>query len=111
MAAQVVDEVVRAKPDEHLIVVPASSTIAEAVTLMVEREVGAVIVMTEDNWTGPVGLVRHNVLRKHYLDKHPAPEDIEYYLCGPDVMNKAVIKMCLDLGVDRENVMLDDVGF
>ncbi len=65
----------------------------------------------EDNWTGPVGLVRHNVLRKAYLDKHPAPEDIEYYLCGPDVMNKAVIKMCLDLGVDRENVMLDDFGF
>jgi Na+-transporting NADH:ubiquinone oxidoreductase subunit F len=65
----------------------------------------------EDNWTGPVGLVRHNVLRKVYLDKHPAPEDIEYYLCGPDVMNKAVIKMCLDLGVDRENVMLDDFGF
>ena len=64
----------------------------------------------EDNWTGPVGLVRHNVLRKVYL-KHPAPEDIEYYLCGPDVMNKAVIKMCLDLGVDRENVMLDDFGF
>ena len=64
----------------------------------------------EDNWTGPVGLVRHNVLRKVYLDNHPAPEDIEYYLCGPDVMNKAVIKMCLDLGVDRENVMLDDFG-
>jgi len=64
----------------------------------------------EDNWTGPVGLVRHNVLRKVYLDQHPAPEDIEYYLCGPDVMNKAVIKMCLDLGVDRENVMLDDFG-
>jgi CBS domain-containing protein len=54
MAAQVVDEVVRAKPDEHLIVVPASSTIAEAVTLMVEREVGAVIVMTEDNLTGGI---------------------------------------------------------
>lgn len=64
----------------------------------------------EDNWTGPVGLVRHNVLRKQYLEQHPAPEDIEYYLCGPDVMNKAVIAMCLDLGVDRENVMLDDFG-
>ena len=51
MAAQLVDEVVRAKPDEHLIVVPASSTIAEAVALMVEREVGAVIAMTEDNLT------------------------------------------------------------
>lgn len=64
----------------------------------------------EDNWTGPVGLVRHKVLRKLYLEKHPAPEDIEYYLCGPDVMNKAVIAMCLDMGVDRDNVMLDDFG-
>lgn len=64
----------------------------------------------EDNWTGPVGLVRHNVLRDLYLKDHPAPEDIEYYLCGPDVMNKAVIRMLLDLGVDRENIMLDDFG-
>jgi CBS domain-containing protein len=54
MAAQMVDEVVRAKPDEHLIVVPASSTIAEAVALMVERDVGAVIVMTEDNLAGGI---------------------------------------------------------
>ena len=54
MAAQMVDEVVRAKPGEHLIVVPASSTIAEAVALMVERDVGAVIVMTEDNLTGGI---------------------------------------------------------
>jgi Na+-transporting NADH:ubiquinone oxidoreductase subunit F len=64
----------------------------------------------EDNWTGPIGLVRHNVLRDLYLMKHPAPEDIEYYLCGPDVMNKAVIRMLLELGVDRENIMLDDFG-
>ncbi len=64
----------------------------------------------EDNWTGPVGLVRHNVLRDLYLKKHPAPEDIEYYLCGPAVMNNAVINMCLSLGVDRENIMLDDFG-
>lgn len=64
----------------------------------------------EDQWSGPIGLVRHNVLRKLYLDKHPSPEDIEFYLCGPDVMNRAVIQMCLDLGVDRENVMLDDFG-
>jgi Na+-transporting NADH:ubiquinone oxidoreductase subunit F len=64
----------------------------------------------EDNWTGPVGLVRHNVLRDLYLKHHPAPEEIEYYLCGPDVMNKAVIRMLLDLGVDRENIMLDDFG-
>jgi Na+-transporting NADH:ubiquinone oxidoreductase subunit F len=64
----------------------------------------------EENWTGPVGLVRHNVLRDRYLKNHPAPEDIEYYLCGPDVMNKAVIRMLLELGVDRENIMLDDFG-
>ncbi len=64
----------------------------------------------EDNWTGPIGLVRHNVLRDLYLKNHPAPEEIEYYLCGPDVMNKAVIAMLLDLGVDRENIMLDDFG-
>ena len=65
----------------------------------------------EDNWTGPVGLVRQQALRKCYLDSHPAPEDIEYYLCGPDKMNKAVISMLLDLGVERENIMLDDFGF
>lgn len=64
----------------------------------------------EDNWTGPVGLVRHNVLRTMYLEKHPAPEEIEFYLCGPDVMNRAVIKLAMDFGVDRENIMLDDFG-
>lgn len=64
----------------------------------------------EDHWTGPVGLVRHNVLRDRYLAKHAAPEDIEYYLCGPDVMNKAVIKTLNDIGVDREHILLDDFG-
>jgi Na+-transporting NADH:ubiquinone oxidoreductase subunit F len=64
----------------------------------------------EDNWTGPVGLVRHNVLYEKYLKNHPAPEEVEYYLCGPQVMNKAVINMLLSLGVDRENIMLDDFG-
>jgi Na+-transporting NADH:ubiquinone oxidoreductase subunit F len=64
----------------------------------------------EDHWTGPVGLVRHNALYEHYLKDHPAPEEIEYYLCGPQVMNKAVIKLLLSLGVDRENIMLDDFG-
>ena len=64
----------------------------------------------EDNWTGPVGLVRHNVLRDTYLKNHPAPEDIEYYLCGPKVMNDAVIKLAMDYGVDRENILLDDFG-
>jgi Na+-transporting NADH:ubiquinone oxidoreductase subunit F len=64
----------------------------------------------EDNWTGPVGLVRHNVLRDLYLKNHPAPEDIEYYLCGPKVMNDAVIRLAMDLGVDREHILLDDFG-
>jgi Na+-transporting NADH:ubiquinone oxidoreductase subunit F len=64
----------------------------------------------EDNWTGPVGLVRHNVLRDMYLKNHPAPEDIEYYLCGPKVMNDAVIRLAMDYGVDRENILLDDFG-
>ncbi len=64
----------------------------------------------KDRWTGPVGLVRHNVLRDQYLADHKAPEDIEYYLCGPDVMNKAVIKMLNDLGVEREHIMLDNFG-
>lgn len=65
--------------------------------------------LPEDNWTGSVGFI-HNVLRDQYLSKHPAPEDIEYYMCGPGVMNKAVIDMLLSLGVDRENIMLDDFG-
>jgi Na+-transporting NADH:ubiquinone oxidoreductase subunit F len=45
-----------------------------------------------------------------YLKNHPAPEDIEYYLCGPKVMNDAVIKLAMDYGVDRENILLDDFG-
>jgi Na+-transporting NADH:ubiquinone oxidoreductase subunit F len=65
--------------------------------------------LPEDNWTGPVGFI-HNVLHDQYLGNHPAPEDIEYYMCGPGPMNKAVIAMLLSLGVDRENIMLDDFG-
>jgi len=63
----------------------------------------------EDNWTGHVGFI-HNVLYENFLKNHPAPEDCEYYLCGPPMMNSAVIKMLLDLGVERENIMLDDFG-
>ncbi len=63
----------------------------------------------EDNWTGHVGFI-HNVLYENYLKNHPAPEDCEYYLCGPPMMNSAVIKMLTDLGVERENIMLDDFG-
>ena len=63
----------------------------------------------EDNWTGYVGFI-HNVLYENYLKNHPAPEDCEYYLCGPPMMNSAVIKMLVDIGVERENIMLDDFG-
>ena len=65
--------------------------------------------LPEDQWTGATGFI-HNVLREQYLNHHPAPEDIEYYMCGPGVMNKAVIDMLLALGVDRENILLDDFG-
>jgi Na+-transporting NADH:ubiquinone oxidoreductase subunit F len=63
----------------------------------------------EDNWTGYTGFI-HNVLFENYLKNHPAPEDCEYYLCGPPMMNSAVIKMLEDIGVERENIMLDDFG-
>ena len=65
--------------------------------------------LAEDNWTGPVGFI-HTVLLDNYLEEHPAPDDCEYYLCGPPMMNAAVIKMLLDQGVERENIMLDDFG-
>lgn len=63
----------------------------------------------EDNWTGKTGFI-HNVLLENYLKNHPAPEDCEYYMCGPPVMNAAVIKMLKDLGVEDENILLDDFG-
>ncbi|MDJ0814249.1 MAG: NADH:ubiquinone reductase (Na(+)-transporting) subunit F [Woeseiaceae bacterium] len=63
----------------------------------------------EDNWTGYTGFI-HNVIYENYLKDHPAPEDCEYYLCGPPMMNTAVIKMLEDLGVDQEHIMLDDFG-
>ena len=65
--------------------------------------------LPEDNWKGYTGFI-HQVLLEEYLKNHPAPEDIEYYMCGPGPMTKAVINMLLDLGVERENIMLDDFG-
>lgn len=65
--------------------------------------------LPEDNWTGYVGFI-HKVLYDNYLKDHPAPEDIEYYICGPPMMNTAVINMLTDLGVERENIMFDDFG-
>ncbi len=63
----------------------------------------------EDNWEGYTGFI-HQVLYDNYLAKHPAPEDCEYYICGPPMMNDAVIKMLTDLGVEPENVLFDDFG-
>jgi len=65
--------------------------------------------LAEDNWTGLTGFI-HKVLYDECLKNHPAPEDIEYYMCGPGPMTKAVISMLIDLGVDRENILLDDFG-
>ena len=65
--------------------------------------------LPEDNWTGPVGFI-HNVILNNYLKDHEAPEDIEYYMCGPGPMAKAVENMLWDLGVPREMLMFDDFG-
>ncbi|PHS75947.1 MAG: NADH:ubiquinone reductase (Na(+)-transporting) subunit F [Porticoccus sp.] len=63
----------------------------------------------EDNWEGLTGFI-HQVLYENYLKDHPAPEDCEYYMCGPPMMNAAMIKMLVDLGVEKDNILLDDFG-
>ena len=65
--------------------------------------------LPEDNWEGFTGFI-HNVVYEQHLKNHPAPEDCEFYMCGPPMMNAAVIKMLKDLGVEDENIMLDDFG-
>ena len=65
--------------------------------------------LPEDEWTGYTGFI-HEVLYEQYLKDHPAPEDCEYYLCGPPMRNAAVIKMLEGLGVERDNILLDDFG-
>jgi len=65
--------------------------------------------LPEDNWTGSIGFI-HQVLLDEYLKDHPAPEDCEYYLCGPPLMNQAVLKLLDDLGVEEENIIFDDFG-
>ncbi len=65
--------------------------------------------LPEDNWTGYKGFI-HQVLYEEYLKNHPAPEDIEYYICGPPMMNAAVFKLLDDLGVGKENIAYDDFG-
>lgn len=65
--------------------------------------------LPEDNWTGYTGFI-HQVLLANYLNKHSAPEDCEFYMCGPPMMNTAVINMLENLGVESENILLDDFG-
>ena len=79
--------------------------------------------LAEDDWENPEAPSRqtlgskngytgfiHNVLHDQYLKDHPAPEDCEYYLCGPPIMNTSVITMLINLGVEPESIMLDDFG-
>ena len=63
----------------------------------------------EDNWTGHEGFI-HQILLDEYLSKHPNPEDVEYYMCGPPMMMDAAFKMLDSLGVEPENIMFDDFG-
>ena len=65
--------------------------------------------LPEDNWTGYTGFI-HNVLSENFIKTHAAPEDCEYYMCGPPMMNKSVMQTLLDSGVEPENIMLDDFG-
>ena len=77
----------------------------------------------EDDWDNPESPARknegskhgytgfiHQVLFDNYLSNHPSPEDVEYYMCGPPMMNQAVIDMLIDLGVEEDNIALDDFG-
>ena len=65
--------------------------------------------LPEDNWKGYTGFI-HQVLLDNYLSKHEAPEDCEFYMCGPPMMNAAVIHMLENQGVEHENILLDDFG-
>ncbi|MCU0661601.1 MAG: NADH:ubiquinone reductase (Na(+)-transporting) subunit F [Myxococcota bacterium] len=65
--------------------------------------------LPEDNWTGYTGFI-HQVLFDNHLKDHPAPEDIEYYICGPGPMLKAVLNLLDSLGVEKDNILFDDFG-
>ncbi len=65
--------------------------------------------LPQDNWDGYKGFI-HQIVLDNYLEKHPEPEEIEYYLCGPPIMNESVLKMLDNLGVPEENIDLDDFG-
>ncbi|MFO7999134.1 MAG: NADH:ubiquinone reductase (Na(+)-transporting) subunit F [Bacteroidales bacterium] len=65
--------------------------------------------LPEDNWDGYKGFI-HQIVLDNYLEKHPEPEELEYYLCGPPIMNESVLTMLDNLGVPEENIDLDDFG-
>ncbi len=65
--------------------------------------------LPDDDWDGYTGFI-HNVLYENYLKNHPAPEDCEFYMCGPPIMNSSVINMLLENGVEPESIFLDDFG-
>ena len=65
--------------------------------------------LPEDHWTGHTGFI-HRVVYDNYLKTHPAPEDVEYYLCGPPLMLKACLQMLEDLGVEPDSILFDDFG-
>jgi Na+-transporting NADH:ubiquinone oxidoreductase subunit F len=65
--------------------------------------------LPEDHWSGYTGFI-HNVARERYLEQHPAPEDCEYYLCGPPMMLESTIAMLTNLGVEPDHILLDDFG-
>jgi Na+-transporting NADH:ubiquinone oxidoreductase subunit F len=71
-----------------------------------EWAIGLSSPLPEDNWTGPVGFI-HQILYDQYLKDHPAPEDCEYYLCGPPMMIDAVVNMLINQGVDSKNILFD----
>jgi Na+-transporting NADH:ubiquinone oxidoreductase subunit F len=63
----------------------------------------------DDDWSGPTGFI-HEVVYDRYLKQHPAPEECEYYLCGPPMMSQAVLNMLDSLGVEPESIFFDDFG-
>lgn len=65
--------------------------------------------LPEDNWRGYVGFI-HQIVHDHYLNEHPAPEDCEYYLCGPPLMISACLKMLDEMGIESESILLDEFG-
>lgn len=65
--------------------------------------------LPDDHWEGETGFI-HSVVLKNFLDKHPDPDEVEYYLCGPPMMNTAVLKMLDELGVSPQNIAFDDFG-